>query len=361
MSDQLPRSAAEISPEWLTTMLRTNGHLASSASVTEVVADPVAAGIGFMGEVNKINVTYEGGEGPATVVAKFPTQNQDVRAMLAPARVFEREARFYDEVAASLGGLTPACYGAGIDVEGDDYVLLLEDLSAYEEGDQLAGASPDQAAQALEALAGLHGHFWGGAGLADLEWMPDCNSEGMKIGREVYAASLPGFLDAFGDSIDAANMDLVERFGASTPDLLDRMHAMPTTIAHFDYRLDNLFFGGPRGVTMIDFQASSRGGFAFDIGYFISQNLSIADRQAHEGDLLATYHAALTAAGASNYSLDQLTADYRVGLLYGWIIPVFAVGTLDFTSERAVALWTNVVERMQPALLEHEVADLLTL
>ena len=32
---------------------------------------------------------------------------------------------------------------------------------------------------------------------------------------------------------------------------------------------------------------------------------------------------------------------------------VFAVGTLDFSSERAVALWTAVVERAQAALLDH--------
>ena len=37
------------------------------------------------------------------------------------------------------------------------------------------------------------------------------------------------------------------------------------------------------------------------------------------------------------------------------IVPVFAVGTLDFTSERAVALWTAVVERAQAALIDHGV------
>jgi hypothetical protein len=32
---------------------------------------------------------------------------------------------------------------------------------------------------------------------------------------------------------------------------------------------------------------------------------------------------------------------------------VLAVGSLDFTSERAVTLWTAVVERTQNALLDH--------
>ena len=35
------------------------------------------------------------------------------------------------------------------------------------------------------------------------------------------------------------------------------------------------------------------------------------------------------------------------------MVVVFAVGTLDFTSERAGALWTAVVERAQAALIDH--------
>ena len=35
------------------------------------------------------------------------------------------------------------------------------------------------------------------------------------------------------------------------------------------------------------------------------------------------------------------------------MIPVLAVGSLDFTSERAVTLWTEVVERTQNALIDH--------
>jgi hypothetical protein len=39
------------------------------------------------------------------------------------------------------------------------------------------------------------------------------------------------------------------------------------------------------------------------------------------------------------------------------VIPVLAVGTLDFTSERAVALWTAVIERAQNALIDHGYGD----
>jgi hypothetical protein len=47
-------------------------------------------------------------------------------------------------------------------------------------------------------------------------------------------------------------------------------------------------------------------------------------------------------------------------VLYGWIIPVFAVGSLDVSSERAMGLWTEVIKRAQAALSDHNVKDLLT-
>jgi Ecdysteroid kinase-like family len=153
---------------------------------------------------------------------------------------------------------------------------------------------------------------------------------------------------------------LIERFGPNTPLLLDRLASMPATVAHFDYRLDNLFFGANEVVKMIDFQTSSKGGFAYDLGYLLSQSMRIEDRRTHETDLLRTYHDALVASGVGGYSFDQLRADYRVGVLYGWIIPVFAVGSLDVSSDRAMALWTEVLARVQSAMSDHEVHSLLT-
>ena len=112
---------------------------------------------------------------------------------------------------------------------------------------------------------------------------------------------------------------------------------------------------------MIDFQTSSKGGFIYDLGYLLSQSMRIEDRRTHEDALLQAYHAALVSGGVTGYSLDQLRADYRIGVLYGWIIPVFAVGSLDVSSERAMALWTEVIKRAQAAMSDHHVADLLQL
>lgn len=360
LSDPIPQAVADITPEWLTDALRDSGSIGAGATVTSVQPEPFEAGVGFVGEVARLNVAYDGAlDASSVLIAKIPTQNADVRAMLAPAAIFEREASFYRDLGPELAGIVPRCHLAAIDLDADRFLLVLEDLSDLRIGDQLVGCSIDEAARVLEAVAALHTAYWQGPRLSELAWLPAINSDGMKIGREIYTASLPGFTEAFGAVIDPANEDLVARFGDNVPQLLDRLAAMPKTFVHFDYRLDNLFFGAGGEIRMIDFQTSAVGGGVYDVGYFLSQNLSVADRRASEDDLVATYHAALVAGGVADYPIDQLRADYRVGVLYGWVIPVFAVGTLDFTSERAVALWTEVVRRSQAAMLDHHVADLL--
>ena len=322
----------------------------------------MAAGIGFMGVVARLALSYSGDPGPtapATVIAKIPTTDANVRALLGPARVFEREARFYAELSGKVGIRTPECYFSGFDVDADEYLIIMEDLVGVDVGDQLRGVTVDQARAACVAVAKMHAKLWESPMLAGLAWLPDVNADINKIGQAIYAASWPGFQQAFGATLDPAMVPIAERFGDNVAQLLDRCYAMPKTLLHFDYRADNLFFDADGGVLAIDFQAISRGGGVYDVGYFLSQNLSVADRREHEISLLHAYHDTLTANGVTGYSFEQLGADYRVGVLYGWIIPVFAVGTLDFTSERAVSLWTAVIERSQTAILDHGCADLL--
>ena len=236
--NEIPKSASEITAEWITAALNleTNNH------VSEIKVEEMAEGVGFMGEVARLHLKFSDGI-EKTLISKIPTQDPNIRAMLAPARVFEREARFFQQAQPLIPDITANCLHVAIDTENDDYLLILEDLSDMREGDQLNGCSVDDASSALEALAKLHSTFWGGKDIANFDWLPDINNDGMKVGREVYAQSLPGFLEAFGSSVDPENENLVQRFGENVYQLLDRLAAMPLTVCHMDYRADNLFFG----------------------------------------------------------------------------------------------------------------------
>ena len=172
----------------------------------------------------------------------------------------------------------------------------------------------------------------------------------------------PGFLAVHGEAIrrecGEEGIAFIETLGTMMTRYVNAKDE-PFTVTHGDYRLDNLFFGEGDDVWVIDFQTSSRGGGAYDVGYFMSQSVPIDVRREHEAALLKGYHDELTANGVTGYAFDQFMEDYRVGVLYGWIIPVYAVGTLDSSSERAMALWTEVIKRAQAAMRDHHVADLM--
>jgi hypothetical protein len=360
---KLPTTTNEITAEWMTAALRESGTIGPDVAVESVVLDAAGAGVGFMGEVATVGLVYRGDAAgaPTTVVAKFPTQSPDIRAMMHPTRIYEREHRFYRELAAHSPVRTPAVFHVTCEPADEPaaerYMMLMEDLSDLTLGDQVAGVAPAQARAALVGLAAHHARFWNGAGLESADFIPVIDGPLNQMGSPIYEASLPGFMAAFSDSIKPELASFVADYAAHRPQLLDALAAMPRTLVHFDFRADNLFFEDDGTVVVIDWQAISQGGGAADVGYFISQNMSTEDRRAHESDLLYAYHDALLANGVTDYSFDTLLRDYRVGVQTGWMIPVLAVGSLDFTSERAIALWTAVIERTQNALIDHGIGQ----
>lgn len=359
MTTALPTTTSEITAEWMTEALRGSQVIDPEVTVSSIIVDAGAVGVGFMGEIATVGLVYDGecNGAPSKVIAKFPTQSPDIRAMMQPTRIYEREHRFYRELAASSPVRTPRTFHitctTAAEAADEEYLLLMEDLAGLTLGDQVTGVTPEQARAALVGLAAHHARFWNGAGLEDADFIPVINGALNQAGSAIYEASLPGFLAAFGSVIKDELQPFVDTYAILRPQILDDLAAMPHTLVHFDFRADNLFFDSDGSIVVIDWQAISQGGGVADVGYFLSQNLSTDDRRAHEDALLRDYHDALVANGVTDYSFEQLKEDYRVGISCGWMIPVLAVGSLDFTSERAVTLWTTVVERTQNALLDH--------
>jgi hypothetical protein len=355
----LPTTTSEITAAWLTEALRGSGTIGDDTEVADVTLDAAAAGVGFMGEIGKIGITYVGAstDAPTSMIAKFPTASPEIRTMMHPTRIYEREHRFYSELAAQSPLRTPLVYHVTCETadtpDAERYMMLMEDLSDLTLGDQVTGVSVEQARAAIVGLAGHHARFWNGVGLEDADFIPIVNGPLNAAGGSIYEASLPGFMEVFGESIKPELVDYVAGYSKVRDQVQDDLAAMPHTLMHFDFRADNLLFDTDGTVAVVDWQTISQGGGAADLGYFLSQNLTTEDRRANETDLLRSYHAALVAHGVTDYPFEQLLADYPVGITCGWVVPVLAVGSLDFTSERAVALWTAVIERAQNALIDH--------
>jgi Ecdysteroid kinase-like family len=361
--NNVPTTTSEVTPAWLTDALHRAGSLPAEATIVTVHSDPTTAGVGFMGEVGKIAVTYAGdsGDAPTKMIVKFPTASPQVMAMMRPTRVYEREHRFYAEIADASPLRTPKVFHITCDTSDDpdvaeSYMLVMEDLSDLELGDQVAGLSLEQTAAALSGLAKHHASFWNGAGMEQAGFIPVINGPLNRSGQAIYEASLPGFKQVFGGSLLPEMVPVADAYARNHPLLLDRFAALPHTLVHFDYRADNLLFDRSDGgceVAVIDWQSISKGGGAADVGYLLGQNLDSQLRRDNEADLLHGYHDTLARNGVVDYEYDDFFDHYRLGLIYGWVIPVFAVGSLDSSSERAMQLWTNVLHRVQDAIFQH--------
>jgi len=322
---QLITSALDVTDQWLTAALEASG-VAKGARVVSFESEPV--GTGQMGENARFTLTWsDAGGRPATVVGKFPSDNEISRATATGGGSYAREVRFYREVASTVDIRTPRCHFADVDDDTGLFVLLMEDLAPGVQGDQLAGCSPDEAATALAELVKLQAPRWNDSSLHDIDWLSR-RHDGTATVTLLYDAVLPGFMDRIGGRLDAESQELVQRFSR----LIDRWREQTSiehlVVSHGDYRLDNMMFGeiGPKGdpMAVVDWQTPSHGVPGTDLSYFVGAGLLPDARASSERELVAEYHAGLIAAGVEGYDLDACWRSYRRESFAGIIMAVVA-------------------------------------
>ena len=225
-----------------------------------------------------------------SLVAKFPAEAEENRALAMILGHYRREVGFYTELVDEAHLPVPTCYHAEFEPESHDFVLLLEDLSGLELGDQLAGCAHDGAVNAAGLVARMHGQWWNDGRLTQRDWLPCLDAEVHMLGvPPAFAAGWANARDYLGDDLSPMILELGARFGPAIPDLLTALSQPPRTLVHGDFRLDNLFFGpGPgRDLRVVDLQLVMAARGPYDIGYFCSQSLPVEERREYERDLIA--------------------------------------------------------------------------
>ncbi|NKY31914.1 phosphotransferase [Nocardia speluncae] len=332
----IPRTVAELTPEWLTTAL--------DGRVDEVVAEPV--GTGQIGSVYRLRLT--GDNIPAQLMAKLPAADPGTRAMLAGA--YRQEIRFYTEIAGTVAVRTPHCHHAEIHGDGGAFVLLLEDLAPARQGDQIAGCTVAHAHQAVAGLAGLHAPRWCDETLLEIEGFSRNGPEEAATLGELYGPTTDLFLGRLGDRLTPEDHDTVRACGDV---IADWLVARPERfgLVHGDYRLDNLLFGAeePAVVTAVDWQTVNLGLPARDLAYFVTTALHPETRRVEEENLVATYHRRLVELGVTGYSLDDCRQDYRFGVLQGPLVAVFGAA-YGAATERGDAMFAAMIRRSCAAI-----------
>jgi Phosphotransferase enzyme family len=360
----IPGSAAEITADWLRASVGPE-HAAAFAHLTSVAAERLGEGSGTSTDVYRLKLGYGPGAGspgsaPATLVAKLHSPLPEVRAVARGWGTYQREAQFYRDVAATIAMRIPKAYVAEFDPLSDDFVLVMEDLAPAVGGDQVAGLSLDQARLALEEVAALHAGWWNKPALTALAATIHPFGEGLWVGTGGrHAAAWPAFKDFVAERASPELLRIGERMGPAIEPMMVDMARGSRSLCHGDFRADNLMFAPGGGLVTIDWQAPLQARGAFDVSTLLSMSVTTALRRAHEAELLHGYHDRLLAAGVTGYPYDAFFQDYRRGLLIAFSYPVQAGPAADLTHPRALALFDSAVRRVDAAVQDHGLGELV--
>jgi hypothetical protein len=381
----IPRSLEDLTPEWLTAVLRARGFL-GEARVVSREAEILGEGEGFVGQIIRLRLAFDGPapDAPPSLIAKLPIRLARNRQAGEVLGAYEREIRFYTELADRVPIRKPACYYADMDpnpASGRErdlirfldrlprwlvrillpfflwlaarsprrYVLLLEDMAPLRVGNQVAGCSRGEAEAALRQLAVIHATWWQHPDLERLSWLVPVNVLGNYV-EVLYRKSLAGFLTGYGSGLSEEFLSLAKSFGERGSEIIRRLGDPPFTLLHGDYRLDNMFFEGEgrsARITAFDWQTVSQGPAALDVAYFLSGNLAAEVARASAQELLRIYWDALVEQGVRGYDLEALTRDYHVAMHYIAYRIVAGIDMLDFSDERGTALIREWLVRLQ--------------
>jgi hypothetical protein len=340
----------DVTPGWLTEVFR----YAGLAGVVDSVSSE-SIGTGQVGE----NVRFElqGSPGlPSSVVGKFPSLDPVSKQTGILLQNYLREVFFYSKIQDSVDIRTPKAFFADINPDTHDFVILMEDLSPGLPGDQLAGCSVDEAALALEELAKLHGPRWGDASLFQYELFKEADDESANTAGSLYEQVQHGFIERYENRLSADQISMVEKT-AKVMLNYSTAYKQEKTLIHIDYRLDNMMFGGPSPLTVVDWQSIQMGCALNDVSYFLGTSLLQEDRVKSERDLVNHYYDVLKTYKV-NLSPDDCWKYYRHHAPAGLIMAVIASMIVGET-ERGNDMFMAMATRSSDMSMDLEAIQLL--
>lgn len=334
----------QLNPEWFSHAL--------GWPVRAVATAPV--GDGLVGLTVRCTLTRHDGT-TRSVIVKLASTDPTSRATGVAMRNYEREVRFYAELAPTVDIRVPSCFHAEWREEDGSFVLVLEDLAPARQGDQVAGCTVEEAEAAVVELGRLHGPRWGDPALDEVAWLSRRAPGDVERLAGLYRTLWPGFAASVGRLLP----DHLVALGERVAEVLDPWlsgRVPPFTVLHGDFRLDNLLFGTADGrVGAVDWQTPAHGPGWADLAYFLGTSLTVPDRRASERHLVARYVEVLAEEGAV---VDDAWDAYRREALAGAVMAVVA-SQIVRTSERSEAMFAAMAGRSLQQAVELDTMALL--
>jgi hypothetical protein len=337
----------DLTAEWLTAAV-------GAGTVQRFATERI--GTGQMSECYRVALSYADGN-TGSVVLKVAATDPASRQTGLALGLYEREVRFYTDIAPRIGGPVAPCYSSGFDAQTGVFHLLLGDADPAVVGDEIRGASIEQAMLAMAELGRLHAPLLGQDAMADVEWLNRESPMNQALIAQLYA----GFADRYAERINPAHRDVCEKLVASFDAYLaqeseaDRVHGL----VHGDYRLDNMLFGqegADRPLTVVDWQTVSWGPAMIDVAYFLGCALADDLRRDNYDALLREYHAALGPDAV--LSIDDVRDGVRRQTFFGVMMAIVSSMLVERT-ERGDDMFVVMLSRHAQHVLDSGALDAL--
>ncbi len=338
----------DLSAEWLSAQL--------NASLSGFTTERI--GTGQMSECYRVVLEYDdGAAAPASVVLKVAASDPVSRQTGVALGLYEREVRFYAEVAPRLVGPIAPCYHASFDAEAKTFVLLLGDAGPAEVGDEIEGTSLERARLAVSELGRLQGPTIGDQTLSGAAWL---NREA-PVGQALIAALYTGFIERYETRLAPRHRTVCDHLVASFDAYLaaGEQAGGPRGLVHGDYRLDNMLFGtqgADRPLTVVDWQTVSWGAAMTDLAYFLGCALPVPLRRAHAEELMACYHQAL--GPTTTVTLEDVREGVRRASFFGVMMAIVSPMLVQRT-ERGDEMFMAMIERHCEQVIDTDALALL--
>jgi hypothetical protein len=275
--------------------------------------------------------------------------------------MYIREVKFFKTLAKEVPFRVSQSYYGEVNEETSQFAMVVEDLGNLRIVDQVVGMSIEDARRAVDGVAGMHAKWWGKADALAADGTT------ISLGDPIYPAVVPlVFAEGWEKCTNEIKMpdsimQVGPRFGPAVAGLLASLSRGPNTLAHGDFRADNMMFDKDNSLVVLDFQLIGTGIGAYDLAYFITQSITADDASKYERELFDRWIDGVLSGGAPKDLVDKKTLweNYRSAALFCLAYPIIASRGMDLTDKRSFELVDCMNTRFDRAVRELNLVALL--
>lgn len=352
-AQDVPISAAHVTPEWLTAVL------CRDVPGAKVVSFDVPGGSSGSTERLALRVTYnDAGREAGLPEQMFTKSGAKVaqRLLTGGAGVLMGEVHFYRDLRPKTDAEAPLGYWANADATSWRSIALMEDIASTKDARFVESAEAldrGQMEDLVANLARLHGDLWGDPAVGVLptpiQYFRRTTEfvslkARCKVGAERAAAQIP-----------AALRGQTDRVVEATEQAMQLATDGVRTLLHGDAHVGQTYQTGAGAMGLADWHHCLQGSWAFDFAYLVNSACEPEDRRAWDRELVELYLDRLSARGVSAPTFDDAWLAYRQQCLWPLTAWLFTIGRAWYQPEmQPVDRCRAIIRRTATAIADHD-------